>query len=53
MEWTEIWRVLFCDWDGRVDRIARGEERLDARPGTVDDPAEAAGWVRRQIQDTY
>lgn len=30
MEWGQIWRTLFCGWDGDVDLVALAEELADA-----------------------
>ena len=61
MEWAQIWRTVFCGWDGDVDLAALAEE-LRGRSGAAgedDDPSgageerDAAAWVRRQIQEAY
>lgn len=58
MEWGQIWRTLFCGWDGDVDLVALAEELADAgdrSPGRlpVGDEWDTSTWVCRQIQEAY
>lgn len=54
MEWVDIWRTLFCGWDGDVDFFALARELPEFGDwAPVGDESDAAAWVRRQIQEAY
>lgn len=52
MEWGQIWRTLFCGWDGDIDLATLAAELSTSRhPGG--DEVEASAWVCEQIQEAY
>jgi hypothetical protein len=51
VEWGQIWRVLFCGWDGDIDLVALAAELRGMSAGA--DEREAAAWVCEQIQEAY
>jgi hypothetical protein len=52
MEWGQIWRTLFCGWDGDIDLAALAAELRTPRASGGDE-VDAAAWVCEQIQEAY
>jgi hypothetical protein len=56
MEWTRIWRTIFCGWDGDIDLVALAREiaaGAHALGNGEEHDVEATEWLRRQMQGVY
>ena len=53
MEWGQIWRTVFCGWDGDIDLATLTSELTRGGHGASGDEREASAWVCRQIQEAY